>query len=226
MSAEQTLSQPIPGMLPAREREARAPQDAVRPATPAGLRAEEFDQVVREHQRRIYRLLLSLTRDPDAADTLAQECFLRAYQKRTSFRGEASVGTWLVRIAVNLVRDRARNRRQAFWARLLGGRRRDEAALAAAALEVADPGATPEQAAAAKQELAAVWAAADELAPQQRTVFLLRFAQEMSLQEIADSLELEVGTVKVHLARAVGAVRRRLAAQPQQPAAPPGKRQP
>lgn len=226
MSADQTLSQPIPGMLTAREREARAPQGVVRPAAQAGLRGEDFEQLVREHQQRIYRLLLSLTRDPDAADTLAQECFLRAYQKRASFRGEASVGTWLVRIAVNLVRDRARNRRQAFWARLLGGRRRDEAALAAAALQVADPGATPEQVVAAKQELAAVWAAADELAPQQRTVFLLRFAQEMGLQEIADVLELEVGTVKAHLARALGAVRRRLAAQPQRATESAGRRQP
>jgi RNA polymerase sigma-70 factor (ECF subfamily) len=75
--------------------------------------------LVRLHQRRIYRVLLAIVRDPDAADTLTQECFLRAYEKRASFRGEAKVETWLVRIAMNLARDHAKNRRQSFWRRLV-----------------------------------------------------------------------------------------------------------
>jgi RNA polymerase sigma-70 factor (ECF subfamily) len=212
MNAERTLTQPIAGVLSAREPKARGQSAA---AGVSGIRAEEFDGLVREHQQRIYRVVLSLTRDPDAADTLTQECFLRAYQKRATFRGEASVGTWLVRIAVNLARDHARNRKRAFWARLMGGQRREEDGLTAAALEVADPAATPEQLAAAHEELATVWAAAEELAPQQRTIFLLRFAQEMSLAEIAETLELEVGTVKAHLFRAVGAVRNRFATEAQ-----------
>jgi RNA polymerase sigma-70 factor (ECF subfamily) len=83
------------------------------------------------------------------------------------------------------------------------------------ALEVADPAASPEQATAAREQLGAVWAVADQLAPQQRTIFLLRFAQEMSLAEIAETLELEVGTVKAHLFRAVGAVRSRFASESQ-----------
>ena len=52
------------------------------------IAAEDFDRLVRLHQRRIYRVLLSVLRDAEAADTLTQECFLRAYQKRQSFRGE------------------------------------------------------------------------------------------------------------------------------------------
>lgn len=204
---ERTLTQPIAGVLPAREPKARGTNATAGVSAGAGIRAEEFDRLVPQHQQRIYRLVLSLTRDPDAADTLTQECFLRAYQKRATFRGEANVGTWLARIAVNLARDHGRSRKRAFWARLVGGRRRDEEAIDTAALEVADPAASPEQIAAAREELAAVWAAADELAPQQRTIFLLRFAQEMSLAEIAEALELEVGTVKAHLFRAVGTVR-------------------
>lgn len=211
MSAERTLTQPIPGMLPAREHDARTRDAQAVAGNRAGIRAEDFDQLVREHQQRIYRVVLALTRDPDAADTLTQECFLRAYQKRATFRGEASVGTWLVRIAVNLARDHGRNRRRAFWSRLMGNGRRDGEELAAAALEVADPGASPEQVAADREELATVLAVAEELSSQQRTVFLLRFAQEMTLGEIADALALEVGTVKAHLFRAVGAVRDRLA---------------
>jgi RNA polymerase sigma-70 factor (ECF subfamily) len=215
MNAERTLTQPIAGVLPAREPKARGQSAAAGVSAQVGIRAEDFDELVREHQRRIYRVLLSLTRDPDAADTLTQECFLRAYQKRNTFRGEASVGTWLVRIAVNLARDHGRNRKRAFWARLMGGWRRDDDGTAVAALEVADPAASPEQTAAAREQLAAVWAVADQLAPQQRTIFLLRFAQEMSLAEIAETLELEVGTVKAHLFRAVGAVRSRFASESQ-----------
>ncbi len=176
-----------------------------------GIAAEEFDAIVRLNQRRIYRVLLALLRDPDAADQLTQECFLRAYQKRASFRGEASVETWLVRIAVNLARDHSKNRRTTFWRRLLGSTAPEEAT--AAATDLADPHASPERALEARQEVAAVWSAADELSPQQRAVFLLRFVEEMPLGEIARAMGVEVGTVKSHLARAVGAIRRRLEEQ-------------
>ena len=93
-------------------------------STPVAKMAEglldDFDQVVREHQKRVYRVAFLLVRDHDAADTVTQECFLRAYNNRKGFRGECSVGTWLLRIAVNLARDHARNRRASFWKRLVG----------------------------------------------------------------------------------------------------------
>jgi RNA polymerase sigma-70 factor (ECF subfamily) len=174
----------------------------------AGLRAEEFDELVRLHQRRIYRVLLVMVRDPDAADTLTQECFLRAYEKRASFRGEASAATWLVRIAVNLARDHAKNRRQTFWRRLVQWARDDEPM--ARAERVADAQASPERRLVAKQEAAAVWSAVEELPAQQRAVFVLRFVEEMPLGGIAQALGLEVGTVKSHLHRALKAVRSRL----------------
>src|SRR5882672_10230408 len=94
--------------------------DATRIDTVKGIAMEAFDDLVRQHQRRVYRVLFLLLRDPDAADTLTQECFLRAYQKRDGFRGESSADTWLLRIAVNLARDHLRNRRAGFWRRLIG----------------------------------------------------------------------------------------------------------
>lgn len=179
----------------------------------AGLRTEDFDALVRRNQRRIYRVLLALVGDPDAADTLTQECFLRAYEKRASYRGEASVETWLVHIAVNLARDHGKNRRRAFWQRLFAWTRDDEAMDHAA--RVADPQASPERALAAREEVAAVWSAVEELSPQQRAIFVLRFAEEMPLEEIAQAMQLEVGTVKSHLHRAVSGVRKRLATEAQ-----------
>ncbi len=83
------------------------------------LTAAAFDRLVQAEQRRIYRILLGLIRDPEAAETLTQECFLRAYRARDGFRGDASPETWLVRIAVNLGRDHLKSRRSGFWRRLL-----------------------------------------------------------------------------------------------------------
>ncbi len=192
----------------------RVPEQACARATP--LAGDEFDQLVRDQQRRIHRVLLAMVRDPDLADTLTQECFLRAWQSRATFRGESSAATWLVRIAINLARDHSRNRRAAFWNWLrreprAAGRGDGQAdATDAAMMSAAHPGPSPERALAARQDAAAAWDAADALAPQQRTVFLLRFAEEMSLEEIAEATGLRAGTVKVHLHRAVHAVRQRL----------------
>jgi len=167
----------------------------------------DFDLVVRQHQRRIYRVLLGMVRDPELADNLTQDCFVRAYEKRASFRGEASVSTWLISIAINLARDQRRNRRAGFWRRLFGApAEQTEAALATAA----DLGASPERTLMARQELGRVWEIVDELPVRQREVFLLRFAEELPLEEIALALGTETGTVKAHLFRAVGTVRKRM----------------
>ena len=167
----------------------------------------DFDLVVRQHQQRIYRVLLGLVRDPDMADNLTQDCLVRAYQKRASFRGESSVSTWLISIAINLARDQGRNRSAGFWRRLFAApAEQTEAALATAA----DLGASPERSLMARQELGRVWEIVDELPARQREVFLLRFAEELPLEEIALALGMETGTVKAHLFRAVGTVRKRM----------------
>lgn len=167
----------------------------------------DFDVLVRFHQQRIYRVLLALVRDPDLADNLTQDCFVRAYEKRSSFRGESSVGTWLISIAINLARDHARSRRAGFWRRLFSAPVEEtEAAFKTAA----DLSASPERSLVARQELGRVWQIVGELPARQREVFLLRFAQEMPLEEIALALGMESGTVKAHLFRAVAAVRKRM----------------
>jgi RNA polymerase sigma-70 factor, ECF subfamily len=175
-----------------------------------GIAADSFDQLVREHQRRIYRVLFLLVRDSDAADTLTQECFLRAYLKRGSFRGESSVETWLLHIAVNLARDYLRNRRAGFWRRLVG---LDQGSGSLPAVRFPDPHSTPEQVLLARKELEAVWQVVADLSPQQRTIFLLRFGEEMELPEIAKVVGLRVGSVKTHLFRAVHAVRNKMKEQ-------------
>ena len=172
------------------------------------ISAEAFDGIVLANQQRIFRVLYSLVRDRDTADTLTQECFLRAYQKRQTFRGEASLTTWLVRIATNLARDHARSRRLAFWRQLFAAQPDERGDQRPA--EIKDPAPSPERALLAREQLKSVWAVMEQLPRQQRTVFSLRFAGEMSLREIADVMDLEIATVKAHLFRAVAAVKRRV----------------
>ena len=167
----------------------------------------DFNLLVRQHQRRIYRVLLGLVRDPDLADNLTQDCFVRAFEKRDSFRGESSVSTWLISIAINLARDQGRNRRASFWRRLFALPVEETAAALASA---ADSGASPERSLMARQELGRVWEIVDELPARQREVFLLRFAEELPLDKIALALGTETGTVKAHLFRAVGTVRKQM----------------
>ncbi|HEX6881225.1 MAG TPA: sigma-70 family RNA polymerase sigma factor [Terriglobales bacterium] len=170
-----------------------------------GLAHEEFDDLVREHQQRIFRVVMALVRDSELASNLTQDCFVRAYEKRASFRGDASVSTWLIRIAVNLVRDHVRNRRQSFWKKLF--HRSADEDVASTIEHVRDGRSTIEHQLVAREELAAVWLAVSKLTHQQREVFTLRFSEEMSLEEIAAVLDVKLGTVKTHLSRAIAAVR-------------------
>ena len=167
---------------------------------------DDFEAVVRLYWLKVFRFAFASLRDRDAAESVAQDCFFKAYQARSSFRGDASVGTWLMQIAVNLIRDRARDRRLGFWQRA----RQTGVDLNTAGRWIPDGGASPEVAALAKERVQAVWTAIECLSQRQRTVFLLRFVEDMDLLEIAAATGLKEGTVKAHLFRALHAVRERM----------------
>jgi RNA polymerase sigma-70 factor (ECF subfamily) len=103
---------------------------------------------------------------------------------------------------VNLARDHGKSRRASFWKRLIG---LDDAEGNESHFHGSQP--SPERVLLAREEVEAVWSAVASLSQQQQTIFLLRFAEEMSLTEIADILKLSVGTVKAHLFRATAKVR-------------------
>jgi RNA polymerase sigma-70 factor, ECF subfamily len=167
---------------------------------------EDFDSVVRLYRPKIFRFILASLRQPDTAENLTQECFVKAFQARGRFRGEASVNTWLMQIAVNLVRDHCSNSRLKFWRRAT----RSGIDVSAAGDWVADRKLSPEAAAVARQRVAAVWGAAEKLPERQKTVFLLRFVEDMEVLEIASVTGMAEGTVKSHLFRALQAVRERI----------------
>ena len=90
---------------------------ALRMENPA-LEFENFDRLVEQHRPRVLRFLFASVRDMDLAESLAQDCFWNAYKSRSTFRGACSVSTWLMRIAVNLVRNHRQSRRFQFWKKI------------------------------------------------------------------------------------------------------------
>jgi RNA polymerase sigma-70 factor, ECF subfamily len=169
---------------------------------------EDFDSLVRMHRPRIFRFILASLRNRETAENLTQDCFVRAYQARGQFRGASGIATWFMQIAANLVRNHESSSRLKFWRRSL----HSDADVADIGNAIADGQRSPEAAALLQEQVQAIWTAAASLPPRQRTVFLLRFVEDMDLLEIAEVTGMKEGTVKTHLFRALQSVRARLEA--------------
>ena len=187
--------------------------DCMKPTTTTGLIAlsmenpaaeiADFDRVVEQYRGRILRFVFASIRDMDLAETITQDCLLKAYRYRHSFRGESSVHTWLIKIAINLIRDNARSRRFQFW-------RKARHVEPEVIRNWPDGDMSPEQRAVMSEQVQAVWKATAALSERQRTVFFLRYVEDLSVSEIAQSTGLTESTVNVHLVRAVRGIRKQL----------------
>jgi RNA polymerase sigma-70 factor (ECF subfamily) len=158
-------------------------------------------------QRRIYGLCRRMLQDPDEADSATQDVFLKAY--RALSKGESAdlenPSKWVTRIAVNTCLDRLRSKRWKIWQRRPA--MEDEAFI----LQTT-PGTDPdaESRIFATQIQQRLERALNKLSDRQRVVFSLRHFDALALEEIADVLKLDVGTVKAHLFRALGKLREEL----------------
>jgi RNA polymerase sigma-70 factor (ECF subfamily) len=164
-------------------------------------------ELVASHERMVYQLAFHLLGDRDEALDLSQEVFLRVFRTLPSFRGQSALKTWIYRIAINQARNRQR-----WWRRR---RRSDQVQLEQHVLEHGDlqqPGDTdsPHRALARKELARKLWSALDGLPFDQRTVVVLREIDGMSYEEIAESLDVAIGTVKSRLTRARQTLRREL----------------
>jgi RNA polymerase sigma-70 factor, ECF subfamily len=162
------------------------------------------EEWMRLYRGRVFRYILFATRDEDVAESLTQDCFLRAHAARSSFRGECAMSTWLMRIAVNLVRDHQRSMKLRFWKRA--------AMLDASEMSdrLPDNRSSSEHRLIAQERVAAVWRAVETLSERQRSLFLLRFVEELELPEIAEATRMNVNTVKSHLYRALSVVKQQV----------------
>jgi RNA polymerase sigma-70 factor (ECF subfamily) len=157
----------------------------------------DLGQVVLVHRPRIYRYLLSMARDPDVAEDLTQETFLRALRGLGSLRERAALVSWLYRLATNVFIDwvRAEGRRPLADA---GGQDRDAADLVG---EIPDPAARIDRRVEQSEMSACVQEFVDDLPDDFRSVILLHDAHGMSNPEIADMLGLTVATAKIRIHR-------------------------
>lgn len=157
----------------------------------AGERAA-FDQLVRRHERGVWRLVRRYVREADAFD-VAQQTFVRAYKGLGSFRGAASVRSWLYRIAINCALS---------WVR---DHRREEPREIGEDAVVGDAEAPTSLEAAARQ--AQLRAAVAQLPPKQRLVVELRVFDDLAFKEVAELAECSENTAKVNFHHAVKRLR-------------------
>ncbi len=153
-------------------------------------------QVVRDHRSRIYRYLLSMARDPDVAEDLTQETFLRALRGLGGLRDHAALVSWLYRLATNVFLDRVR----AQGRRLACTDRRDEEG-GSLIEEIADPAARVDRRAEQAEMSQCVRGFVDELPDDYRAVILLHDAHGLSSREIAEILGVPVATAKIRIHR-------------------------
>jgi RNA polymerase sigma-70 factor, ECF subfamily len=174
------------------------------PAAAIRQEAGGVEEWMRLYRGRIFRYILFATRDEDAAESLTQDCFLRAHGARSSFRGDCAMATWLMRIAVNLVRDHQRSMKLRFW------RRAPMLDAAEMSDRLPDISRSTEQRLIVEERVASVWRAVETLSERQRSIFLLRFVEELELPEISEAMQLNLNTVKSHLYRALNAVKQQV----------------
>lgn len=163
----------------------------------------DFSSWMLAEQRRIFLLCRRMLGEEDEADSATQDIFLKAYRALQTREDQIEEpAKWLTRIAVNTCLDRLRSRRWQFW------RKRPDAQDEQIILSLT-PSVEPdaEDQAFSRQIGLRLASALDRLSGRQRAVFTLRHYEDKSLDEIADILGLDVGTVKAHMARAVAKLR-------------------
>ena len=167
---------------------------------------DDIDALVAVYWPRVLRYVTFSIGDSDLAQSITQDCFLKAYNGRASFRGDCAVSTWLISIANNLIRDQIRLKKFQFW------RKAQATSLDVTELASFLPSneSSPESRLLVQERTEQVKAALGQLSVNQRRIFLLRFFEGLNIEEIADATGMPVNTVKTHLYRGITAIRANL----------------
>lgn len=170
-----------------------------------------FERLMRRYNQTLYRTARSILRDDAEAEDAVQEAYLLAYGAIGTFRGEAKLSTWLIRIVVNeaIARSRKRSRR-AEIIQLSSGAPEPEADVPEENMSESTPE-QPEHAAMRTQTRRLLEAKIDALPEAFRTVFVLRALEELTVEETAASLGIPVATVRTRYFRAKALLREALA---------------
>lgn len=198
---------------------AAAQEEAVRQeslAIAAGLKHQEaglLDELIVRYQHRLLRYLLYLTSSRELAEDLFQEVWMRVLLRGGQYNGKARFDTWLFTIARNLVIDYRRKRTLASLDELFEGSSEDDRPMS---FEISDVQPTPFDRFASLEDRNRIAEALLEVDTLYREVLVLRFHEELSLQEIATVTRAPLSTVKSRLYRGLAAIKPKL----ESPAAP------
>jgi RNA polymerase sigma-70 factor (ECF subfamily) len=173
---------------------------------------EAMDRLIVRYQDRIYNVILRICGNSDDAAELTQDTFVKVIENIGSFQGRSSLYTWLFRIAVNLALNYCSRRTKLGFVSLDDEDYSGSGRVAATKALFADEASLEPLEAVKKKELCElVVAALGRLEPAQRAVIVLRDIEGMDYAQIAQALNIELGTVKSRLSRARNALRERLA---------------
>jgi len=176
-----------------------------------GLKRQDaglLDTLIVRYQHRLLRYLLFLTSNREMAEDLFQEVWMRVLVRGSQFNGKARFDTWLFSIARNLVIDQRRKRTMSSLDELFEGRSDDDRPMS---FEVADTDPTPFDSFSNLQDRERISAALLEVDTLHREVLVLRFHEELSLEEIAKVTRAPLSTVKSRLYRGLAAIKPKLA---------------
>lgn len=172
----------------------------------AGSR-DAFDQLISRYQRRIYTFAYRLTGNSEDAADIAADTFVRLYSSLGSFRGDSSFGTWLYRVVTNIYLD-SRKRKRVRQTQSLD----EMVALEESSVQrqIEDESETPQEIAEGRERTAALQTAIASLPDHQKLMVVMYHVDGLAYEEIAEALQLPVGTVKSRLNRARLALRQKL----------------
>jgi RNA polymerase sigma-70 factor, ECF subfamily len=165
-------------------------------------REAAYRELIRRYERPVFSLVLRMVRDRQLAEDLSQETFIKALNAISSYRSEYKFSSWIFKIANNAAIDHLR-RRELDTLSLDGAPHAatpDE--IEATALQVGDKSETPLEELEARELGTAIEKAIGRLRPEYRACILLRHVEGLAYEEIAQSLDLPLGTVKTYIHRA------------------------
>jgi RNA polymerase sigma-70 factor (ECF subfamily) len=171
---------------------------------------QAFEQIMRRHNRMLYRTARSILRDEAEAEDCLQSAYLLAYRSMPTFAGRSKLSTWLARIVINEALSRKRRRaRHGVVIPIEAAANNDDLGHASADFATEAPG--PEAEAMRREFGALIERRIDALPEVFRSVFILRAIEELSVEETAELLELPAATVRTRFFRARGLLRESLA---------------
>ncbi len=166
-----------------------------------------FEKIIAENEKKIFNTIYSHVSNYEDALDLTQETFLQAYRSLNSFRGESDISTWLYRIAINLCKKHFNKKGR--WEKIIAGSA-DATDIQQEVLRLSSSEQSPDEVVIKEERVQTVQAQVASLPSKYKTVIVLKYLQDLSYEEIADILNIRIGTVKSRLNRAKNMLKEKL----------------